>query len=137
MSLTNSDIGRAALNGQTARTYSGNFSTDHFPLGSHYAAAYKGYLPARLYKILQERAPFIDQVVYSYSTPIAWRDNGVWIKPAVTYSATTSSKHSSQIAGRAVPWDAGMEEYLSVLAGRIAYDRYVGAYGTYRVLQAA
>lgn len=36
-------------------------------------------------------------IVYSYATPIAWRDTeGVWYTPAEKYSVTTS-KHQSKI----------------------------------------
>lgn len=140
MGLTNAEVGNAARAGRDAVSATGNFSTDHYRLGFPRSyAPYVGYLPRRLQDILHERfrAGAIDQVVYSYSTPIAWRDNGVWIKPAVKYSQTTSSKHSPHIAGRSIPYDAGIEEYMSVLEGRIEYNRYQGVYGTYRVLQTA
>lgn len=41
-------------------------------------------------------SPTIDYTIYSYATPIAWRDNGEWIIPDVKYSVTTS-RHQSQV----------------------------------------
>ena len=37
-----------------------------------------------------------DYVIYSYATPIAWREEGQWITPDVKYSATTS-RHQSKV----------------------------------------
>jgi hypothetical protein len=37
-----------------------------------------------------------DYVIYSYSTPIAWRTQGQWHTPNVKYSVTTS-RHQSKI----------------------------------------
>lgn len=37
----------------------------------------------------------VTYIVWSYSTPIAWEHAGIWYRPAVTYS-TTTSKHQSQ-----------------------------------------
>lgn len=128
MRYTNSDIVPAALRGEDAATYNGNFSTDHYRPGfTRYGAPYVGYLPPRLATILNQRfsAGAISQVIYSYSTPIAWKDGDVWIIPEVTYSATTSSKHQSELYrlhGRYIPGDAGMDEYLRVLEGHAVYE---------------
>lgn len=52
--------------------------------------------PGRLSQVDWERgAAKADYVVWSYSTPIAWRTNGVWVTPAVKYSPTTS-QHQGQ-----------------------------------------
>ncbi len=40
-----------------------------------------------------------DYVVYSYWTPIAWRNrNGAWVQPELTYSSQTTTKHQGKIA---------------------------------------
>jgi hypothetical protein len=143
MSLrTNSDMVTAALRGVNARTTSGAMSTDHYrPEFTRWAAPYSGYLPDRLIRILNEafRQGRISQVIYSYSTPIAWRDGDTWIIPEVTYSQTTSSKHQSQLyrlPGRKyIPGDAGHSEYAQILSGEAVYeyregDRRRRYYGT-------
>jgi hypothetical protein len=115
-------------------------STDHYrPEFRRSYAPYYGYLPSRLRKILDERfrAGAISQVIYSYSTPIAWLDGDVWIVPDVRYSATTSTKHQSQLYrirnDRYIPADAGMDEYMQVLKGLAEYSRGYGyKLGTYR-----
>jgi hypothetical protein len=59
-----------------------------------------GRLPEPYESVLRERASagFVDYVVYSYGTPIAWHDvNRGWVMPAVKYSVTTS-KAQSRIA---------------------------------------
>jgi hypothetical protein len=51
-----------------------------------------GRLPAEFYS----RAMFAEYVVWSYSTPIACRQDGEWIVPEVKYSPTTT-RHQSRI----------------------------------------
>ncbi len=95
-----------------------------------------GYLPHYLTRIMRERGDSIVQVIYSYSTPIAWLDAGCWIIPDVTYSTTTSTKHQThlwRLRGEYIPWDAGMDEYMRVLNGHARYIRPArrGDYGRY------
>ena len=134
--VTNADIIGLAISGRTAQTSTGNMSTDHHRPGfTRYGSPYSGYLPQRLRDILDARfrAGAIDQVIYSYSTPIAWRDSGQWIIPRVTYSQTTSSKHQSQLYrlsnAEYIPWDCGLEEYERVIAGLMRYVPWNGHYG--------
>lgn len=84
-----------------------------------------GYLPDRLRKIVMERADSITQVIYSYSTPIAWLDAGQWIVPDVSYSATTGKHQSylSVLGYEVVPWDCSKEEYLRVLNAQMRFVR--------------
>lgn len=59
----------------------------------------KGKMPEAEYSHLDvmHKLHGIDYVVFSYSTPIAYRlSNGVWITPAVKYSNTTS-QHQGKI----------------------------------------
>ena len=86
-----------------------------------------GYLPGRARDILQQgyRRGDIDRIIYSYETPIAWRDRGTWVYPRVTYSVTTSGKHQIhlwQLRPVSVPGDCGLEEYESYLSGRSVYE---------------
>lgn len=84
-----------------------------------------GYLPDRLRKIVMERADSIVQVIYSYSTPIAWLDAGQWIVPDVSYSPTTGKHQSylSVLGYELVPWDCSKEEYLRVLNAQMRFVR--------------
>ena len=84
-----------------------------------------GELPRKLAQIMRERDGSIVQVIYSYSTPIAWLDAGQWIVPDVSYSATTG-KHQSYLSVldyELVPWDCSMEEYLRVLNAQMRFVR--------------
>lgn len=91
-----------------------------------------GWLPDRLKTIAYERFDYVDRVIYSYGTPIAWRDSGVWIVPDVRYSTMTSSKHQAPVRRGlehlAIPEDCGLEEYERVIAGLMVYLRG-GKYG--------
>lgn len=128
MSHTNETIVTMALRGKNAHNGRGSMSTDHYRADfTRYGAPYVGHLPPRLVEILHARftAGAITQVIYSYSTPIAWLDGDVWVVPEVTYSATTSSKHQSQLYRLHplyIPRDAGMEEYMRVISGYARYD---------------
>lgn len=78
-----------------------------------------GYLPDRLRKIVMKRADSITQVIYSYNTPIAWLDAGVWVRPVVSYSVTTS-KHQSYLwplNAEIIPWDCALNEYGRIMNG--------------------
>lgn len=134
MGYTNHDIVTAALRGKNAATSTGNMSTDHYREGfTRYGAPYSGQLPPRLSLILDERfrAGAISQVIYSYSTPIAWLDGDTWVIPAVSYSITTSTKHQSQLYRLfssvsvnltvKIPYDCGQDEYLRYVSGQMAY----------------
>ena len=114
----NSNIVPAAMRGINATNRRGTFTTDMAP-----ARLYLGYLPSKLKDILRERfrQGAVVQVIYSYSTPIAWLDAGAWIIPNVRYSATTSIKHQSQLhrlpGAIRIPWDEGMNGYIGLLNG--------------------
>ena len=108
----------AAMRGINATNRRGTFTTDTAP-----AWLYFGYLPSKLKDILRERfrQGAVVQVIYSYGTPIAWLDAGAWIIPNVRYSATTSTKHQSQLyrlpGAIRIPWDEGMNGYMGLLNG--------------------
>lgn len=134
--LNNDQIVPAARRGVSARTKTYNFSTVSLtddPL----AFLDRGHLPKRLREILSERgrAGHIRQIIYSYSTPIAWLDGDVWIRPDVSYSTTTSTRHQSQLwhlpTVRYIPGDAGMDEYMQVVGGHAVYSPGYGRLGTY------
>ena len=135
--LTNAEIVPRAVARDDAETTTGNMST--LRVVSTYFAHHKGSMPSAWHRLYAERvrAALIDHVIYSYSTPIAWldREHG-WIIPAVTYSATTSTKHQSQLyrlGGRRIeaPWDATPEDMRRVLSGELVFV-YKG-YGQNRV----
>ena len=116
----------AALRGTARR--SSSFSTDHYPEGfTRYGAPYVGHLPSALKRVLNDRfrAGTIRQVIYSYSTPIAWLDGDVWVVPNVRYSSTTSTKHQPHLwhlpNRRSVNRDTPLDEYLRVLDGLMIY----------------
>lgn len=125
---TNAQIVPAALKGIDRESANGNFWTRSDPNGIRTAGWNAGALPSALRSILTSRKTHITTIIYSYSTPIAWLDDGVWITPAVSYSATTSIKHQSQtyrLAGELVPWDCSLAEYERVICDlmRFAYSR--------------
>lgn len=136
---TNADIVPLALRSVNAATTTGNMSTDHFRVGTTRTwPPCVGILPTRLVNILDQRfqAGTIRQVIYSYSTPIAWLDGDTWVVPDVRYSPTTASKHQSQLwrlrDSVSIPWDCGIEEYQRVLEGHMIYSRgYGNKLGTY------
>lgn len=50
-----------------------------------------GRLPSDWQRTLQARRGYVDYVIYSYATPIAWHDvEAGWIVPEVSYSITTT-----------------------------------------------
>lgn len=132
---TNESIVPAALRGQNAETTSGNFSTAD--RGSRRYIGGTGNMPKAWARLVSDRAEAgaVSQVIYSYSTPIAWKDRDYgWIIPAVTYSATTSIKHQThlyRLGGRRieVPWDATAEDMRRVLSGEVIFIRS-GKWGT-------
>ena len=120
----NAGIITAAMRGINATNGRGSFTTDAYQAGfTGYGAPYVGHLPRKLTEILDERfrQGAVAQVIYSYSTPIAWLDAGAWIIPNVRYSATTSSKHQSQLhrlpGAIRIPRDEGMNGYMGLLNG--------------------
>lgn len=125
--LTNAEIVPRAVARDDAETATGNMST--LRVVSTYFAYHKGSMPKAWAALYAERvrAALIDQVIYSYSTPIAWldREHG-WIIPDVSYSVTTSAKHQSQLhrlKGRTVsaPWDATADDMRRVLSGELVF----------------
>lgn len=145
MGYTNSSIVPAAMAGIDRETQNGNMSTQR--VTSTYFAHYTGQMPKVWARHFADRvrSAHITQVIFSYSTPIAWfdREHG-WIIPAVTYSATTSSKHQSQLhpgwnrPGLTdprrvyVPWDATADDLARVMDQKMSFvtDRQGRAIGT-------
>lgn len=84
-----------------------------------------GELPTRLAQVMRERDESIVQVIYSYSTPIAWLDAGQWIVPDVSYSPTTGKHQSylSVLGYELVPWDCPLDEYLRVVNAQMSFVR--------------
>lgn len=131
MYVTNASIVPAALAGKNLATRTGNFSTGSYGESfTRYGAPYTGYLPKPWARALDEAFNLgqVSQVIYSYSTPIAWKDARYgWIIPRVTYSATTGTRHQSQLwqlGGRHiyVPYDATQEDMRRVLEGVMHFD---------------
>lgn len=95
------------------------------PNGIRRGGWHRGALPGALTRIMYERADSITQVIYSYSTPIAWLDAGQWIVPQVRYSNTTS-KHQSYLwtlNSETIPWDCALNEYMRVLNAQMRFVR--------------
>lgn len=128
MGYTNSSIVPAAIRGDDRETQNGNMSTVN-RRGRRYIGG-TGQMPQAWARLLSDRAEVgaVTQIIYSYSTPIAWRDSEYgWIIPRVTYSVTTSAKHQCHLyqlpGGRnlAMPWDATPEDAQRVLDGRMLF----------------
>lgn len=95
------------------------------PEGIRRGGWHRGALPGALTRIMSDRAESITQVIYSYSTPIAWLDAGQWVVPDVRYSNTTG-KHQSYLRGlnyELVPWDCPLDEYMRVLNAQMRFVR--------------
>lgn len=129
--LTNDRIVPAALSGADAQNARGSMSTDSYRVGfTRYGAPYVGSLPDVWQGILNAafNAGRVSQVIYSYSTPIAWHDSEYgWIIPRVTYSPTTSTKHQThlwRLHGRhiALPWDATPADAQRVMDGKMIFE---------------
>lgn len=101
-----------------------------------------GHLPYKLAERFHEavqRDRFVP-TIYSYGTPIAWKEGDAWIVPAVSYSMTTA-KHQSYLHGgwqriglpniEYVPADVSREEIDRVAAGLMTFGP---RYGTMRTL---
>ncbi len=102
----------AALEGRNARTRatsyspSGNIRTESFGAGSGLSL---GRLPESFRQHLNNQEDAIDHIVYSYNTPIAWREahhdtesNDIvhrWVMPKVKYSNTTS-RHQNMLSAK-------------------------------------
>lgn len=137
---TNTQIVALALHGMSGETTTGNMSTDSFRVGFERRLPFQGHMPSNWAELLDSRfrAGRVAQVIYSYSTPIAWLDaEHGWIVPSVSYSHTTSTRHQSQLyrlpnARRiAAPYDATGEDMRRVLAGELAFTSK--GYGLNRV----
>lgn len=125
--LNNDQIVGYANRGEAGQTKNGNFWTVPGFTGNC------GFLPSDLYYGFrainsQGVGHRIEQTIYSYSTPIAIKIDGVWIIPDVTYSATTSSKHATHLYRlrdriEYIPRDASVEEIERVIAGKQRYVR--------------
>lgn len=137
---TNSQIVPLAMRGGEGETTTGNMSTNAYRAGfTRCGAPYHGSLPRAWRTWLDSRfnAGAITQVIYSYSTPIAWFDvNYGWTIPDETYSVTTSAKHQTHLwrtTGRrvAVPYDATPEDLRRVMDGEMHF--VTKGYGRSRV----
>ena len=119
----NRSIPAAAMRGIDAQGY-GSLSTVSTPHGIERDGYTTGSLPRALREILRARADSIVQVIYSYSTPIAWLDAGAWIIPDVRYSVTTD-KHQGYLrrlpAQALIPADVSLTGYLRILNGQDVY----------------
>lgn len=108
-----------AIKGQSAKSH-GALKTVSTPNGIRHGGYTTGMLPFELTKRMQERADSIVQVIYSYSTPIAWLDAGAWVIVSQKYSVTTS-KHQGTLykltAKIYVDWTTTHERYMRALNG--------------------
>lgn len=129
---TNANIILHAQYGKDAQTTTGNMSTDSFRPGfTRHAAPHVGQLPKPWERVLNGmfRDGVISQVIYSYSTPIAWKVIGRgWIIPIETYSPTTSTRHQThlwRLKGEHIylPYDATEEDAMRVMAGIMEFTR--------------
>lgn len=123
MGITNRDIVTEALAGRDAEANNmGNFWTMSKPTSLY---SLHHWLSPELASIYNARREHITQVIYSFDTPIMWKDSGVWVCPDARYSVTTSAKHMStlwKIDKRVnIPEDCGQEEYLRLLSGKMVY----------------
>lgn len=127
MNYTNESVVYAAKRGRTHRSSTGNMSTEN-RRGTRFSGP-TGAMSRAWARTYTKRvnAGAVEQVIYSYRTPIAWLDADYgWIVPVETYSITTSSKHQSHLyllGGRRVvlAWDATEEDAQRVLDGLMVF----------------
>ena len=118
----NRDVISHAQHGKDINGY-GSVWTRSTPNGIRRGGYQTGHLPPALRRLMSERADSIVQVIYSYGTPIAWLDAGMWVIPNVRYSVTTG-KHQGylwKLHGEPIPFDCPLDEYLRVLNGQMVY----------------
>lgn len=129
MALTNSQVVPAIAAGRAENGVSngtGSFWGTSNP--SRFARVNRGYIPHAVGSALDavaEKHGGVQAIIFSYATPIAVKIAGVWLRPDVTYSATTSSRHQSQLwqlDARWLPWDATAQDVEDVIAGYVEYD---------------
>lgn len=126
MSLTNSQVVPEILRGRDAENARGSFWGSGSP--SRYTRANRGYIPRRVAESLDtvaEKHGGITGIIMSYATPLAVEIAGVWLRPDVTYSMTTSSKHAPnlwRLDARYLPADASVEDVENVIAGYTVYN---------------
>lgn len=123
INCTNADVVKHAIRGNSADSSTGNMTTrPSYPRNS-----WGSWLPDRLAAIIRQNSDEISQVIYSYSTPIAWKHGDRWITPAVSYTTTTSTKHQThlyRLPNRVViPADCGLSEYQELIENRIKFDQ--------------
>ena len=126
MSLTNSQVVPEILRGRDAENARGSFWGSGSP--SRYTRANRGYIPRRVAESLDtvaEKHGGITGIIMSYATPLAVEIAGVWLRPDVTYSMTTSSRHAPhlwRLDARYLPADASVDDVENVIAGYVVYD---------------
>jgi hypothetical protein len=129
MALTNSQVVPAIAAGRADNGVSngtGSFWGTSNP--SRFARVNRGYIPhavgsAQDTVAAQHGGP--QAIIFSYATPIAVKIAGVWLRPDVSYSATTSTRHAThlwQLGCRWLPWDATAQDVEDVIAGYVEYD---------------
>lgn len=145
ITVANRDVVRYANYGRNAEGY-GNLSTRR--IDARYFAMWTGVLPTALKNVFSKRVRErkIHQVIWSYSTPIAWAEacpvtgKIVWIVPSVSYSVTTSKHqgHLWQLEGErySIPHDVSYDEYMRVLSGQMIFGRHPVT-GNYQTLPGA
>lgn len=129
MALTNSQVVPAIAAGRAENGVSngtGSFWGTSNP--SRFARVNRGYIPHAVGSALDavaEKHGGVQAIIFSYATPIAVKIAGAWLRPDVTYSATTSSRHQSQLwqlDAKWLPADASVDDVENVIAGFVVYD---------------
>lgn len=126
MALTNSQVVPEILRGRDAENGRGSFWGSGSP--SRWTRVARGWIQhtpvARSLDIVAEKHGGIEAIVLSYATPLAVKIAGVWFRPDISHSPTTSSKHAPHLPAscRWLPWDASVEDVENVLAGYTVYD---------------
>ena len=132
MALTNSQVVPAIAAGRDAENGTGSFWGSGSP--SRWTHAHRGYIPEKVGRALDavaEKHGGIEAIVMSYDTPIAVKIAGVWLRPDVSYSTTTSTQHApylGQLGCRWLPCDASVEDVENVIAGFVVYDPWKKAF---------
>ena len=126
MALTNSQVVPAIMRGRDAENGRGSFWGSGSP--SRWTRVARGWIQhtpvARSLDIVAEKHGGITGIIMSYATPLAVEIAGVWLRPDISHSRTTQSRHAPHLPAscRWLPWDASVEDVENVLAGFTVYD---------------
>ena len=132
--VNNAQVVGYALESMEARNHTGSFWTDTginpYSIGAFSTAWSSRALKTALRELQQD----IEQTIYSYETPIAFKISGVWLRVHQTFSPTTSCKHQPNLYKlpnmRYVMFDATADDIRRIVSGLMVFNPHTGKHGS-------